>query len=479
MVELDEWVDAEARYAAGAMLRAFSASHLVKERRGFGQRVIPRPGSVLASPVLAAYDPDPDYFFHWLRDSAIVVDALRVALAEGLVDGAAVDRLREFVEFSRSLAALDGRRLLRLGEFREKIAPSLLHYLRPDAEIAAAHGPAVLSEARVNPDGTLDFTRWARPQVDGPAMRMIALARWRDERTDLDKALRAAIADLVTGDLDFTLSQANKPSFDIWEEESGYHYYTELVQAEALGAAAAWLSQSGEAARARACRSAADETASRLDSYWDAATGSYRSRTGVADGGPRRALDTAVILAVVHAGRLSGPHSVLDPRAQATLTALEELFDAEYSINHGRPSDRGPALGRYASDAYYGGGPWYVATLAAAEFYFKLAIAIFSVGPMPATDENARFRQRLMGVGSPTLAEAAIERGDSFMRTAQAFTPATGDLSEQFDRATGAQTSAKHLSWSYAAFITAAASRRQAYWAMKGSGLPATPANRG
>ena len=52
---------------------------------------------------------------------------------------------------------------------------------------------------------------------------------------------------------------------------------------------------------------------------------------------------------------------------------------------------------------------------------------------------------------------AAIERGDAIMRTVQAFTPATGDLSEQFDRTTGAQTSAKHLTWSYAAFITAAA----------------------
>ena len=63
---------------------------------------------------------------------------------------------------------------------------------------------------------------------------------------------------------------------------------------------------------------------------------------------------------------------------------------------------------------------------------------------------------------------AAFKRGDSFMRTVQAYTPSAGDLSEQFDRATGAQTSAKHLAWSYAAFITAAASRRQAARAIRG-----------
>ena len=37
----------------------------------------------------AAYDPDPDYFFHWHRDSAIVIDALRVAFAEGWLESEA------------------------------------------------------------------------------------------------------------------------------------------------------------------------------------------------------------------------------------------------------------------------------------------------------------------------------------------------------------------------------------------------------
>jgi glucoamylase len=54
------------------------------------------------------------------------------------------------------------------------------------------------------------------------------------------------------------------------------------------------------------------------------------------------------------------------------------------------------------------------------------------------------------------------------MRTVQAYTSASGDLSEQFDRATGAQISAKQLAWSYAAFITAAASRRRACQAIQG-----------
>ena len=466
MTEIDDWIEEEARFAAGAMLRAVSATRITKERPGFGQRIVPRPGSVAASPVLAAYDPDPDYFFHWFRDAAIVIDALRVALAEGVVAATSLQRLCEFVEFNRALHELDGRECLRERFFHEKVQPAFRQYVRPDDEIAAVFGDRMLAEARVNPDGTLDFTRWARPQNDGPALQVLALARWRDARPDLDPHLRAAMLKLAIGGLDFIRRRAAQRSFDIWEEESGYHYYTQLVQAEALTCGAEWLDEAGDAERARACRSLAGALSPSLDAYWSGVDECYRSRIGVIDGGaPGKALDMAVILGVLHAGRKAATHSVLDPKVQATLVALEELFDAEYPVNRDRPPDHGPAMGRYATDAYYGGNPWYLTTLAAAEFYFKLASGLASGVRMPATGDNARFRARLSGE-SP--ANAAFERGEMFMRTVRMYTPPSGNLSEQFDRKTGALTSAKDLAWSYAAFITAAASRHQASLAIRG-----------
>jgi glucoamylase len=440
---LDDWIDGEALVAAGGMLRAVSATNLVKDRPGFGQRIVPRPGSVVASPVLAAYDPDPDYVFHWFRDSAIVIDALRVAIEDGLVDATAVERLSEFVAFSRSLRGLDGRALLRDGGFKYEIQPPFQQYVRPDKEIAAVFGEAALAEARVNADGTLDFTRWARPQNDGAALEVLALSRWRTVRPGLPAALLNAMVELAASDLDFIRARARETSFDIWEEERGFHYFTQLVQAEALVRGAEWLEEAGDAARASACRTVADEFAPSLDAYWSETDGFYRARIG---GAPQKALDIAVILGVLHAGRAKGVHSVLDPKAQATLAALEDGFDREYPINRERPADRGPAMGRYASDAYYGGNPWYLATLAAAELHFRLAAALAP------------------GAGIA----AAIERGDMFMRTVKAYTPPSGDLSEQFDRTTGAQISAKQLAWSYAAFITAAASRRRACAAIQG-----------
>ena len=479
MAGLEQWIVEEAGVAARRLVAAISATGLVMERPGFGQKMVPRPGSVLASPFPGHYDPDPDYFFHWFRDSAIAIDALRVALAEGLMGDVARARFREFVEFSLALRNLDGRDFLRkAGDFRARVQPSFLQFVRPDAEIAAIRNEAILGDVRVNPDGTLDFIHWSRPQSDGPAQRCIALLRWC-RVPGLDANLHAAMRDLIQMDLAFSLSQAQQPCFDIWEEREGLHYHTLLVHLAALSDGAGWLESQAETARA--CRAAADEIAARLDDLWDADAGYYRAHDG-GDGPSSHALDFAVILAVLHAGRMAGRHSVLDPRAQATLAALEELFEKDYAINRNRPADRGPAMGRYAGDVYYGGGAYYFMTLGAAEFYFRLASALQDGAELPITEENLRFRQRLAdaeGAGADrSLAALAFSRGDAIMRMVQAYTPASGELSEQFDQSTGAQTSARDLTWSYAAFITAAASRRQACRAMRAADPANPPAGR-
>ena len=92
-------------------------------------------------------------------------------------------------------------------------------------------------------------------------------------------------------------------------------------------------------------------------------------------------------------------------------------------------------MGRYAGDAYYSGGAYYFSTLAAAEFCFRAAVL------MPGGD-------------------SLFLRGDAFLETVRAYTPPSGDLSEQFDQQTGEQRSARHLAWSYAAFISCIRARR-------------------
>lgn len=475
--QLDEWVAGETRYAATSMLGAISATHLTMERPGFGQRVVPRPGSVLASPVVAHYDPDPDYFFHWFRDAAVVIDSLRVALAGGYVEPGVVDRLREFAEFSLALRSLDGRAFAREAGVRARVQPAFLPFLRPGAEMEAIAGVRVAGDVRVNADGTLDFLRWGRPQSDGPALECIVLLRWWRELPDSASSVRALLAELIDSNLAFTLACIDEPCFDIWEEHNGHHYHTQLLQLEALRLGGAWLEERGDPQRAHAATAAAARIAPRLEALWSARQGFYRARAPAASPAPaasgtggrqsdHEGLDTAVILAVLHAGRSDGTHSVLDPRVQATLTALEELFEHAYAINRALPPGRAAAMGRYPDDRYYSGGAYFFSTLAAAEFYFRLASALRSGAALAATEENQRFRQRLHeatgAVAGEPPAALALRRGEAFLRTVQAFTPPGGELAEQFDRTTGAPASARQLTWSYAAFITAVASRAQA-----------------
>ena len=396
-------------------------------------------------------------------------------IAEGAFAGDGLFRFKEFVAFSLSLNRLDGAAFLRLaGDFRKNIDPFFLQYVRDDNDLRNIAGDRVLGEPRFNPDGTPDISKWSRPQHDGPALRALAVMRFWP-LAGLDDATRASMRALILTDLEFIVRHWREPCFDIWEEELGHHYYTRLVHHAALADGAHWLAETGadETARTQTFRAAAQAIAKSLDEYWCPAKGFYASRRGVEDGVTGKELDFATILAVIHAAREEGAHSVLDPRVMATLARLEELFATTYPINRGRAEDLGPAMGRYAGDRYFSGGAYYFATLGAAEFYYALAEAVAGA-EVPATEDNKEFLLRLfaddtaLALPPPRpehrkrLFEALLRRGDQFMAIVAAYTPASGELSEQFDQATGVQTSAKSLAWSHAALITAMARRKAA-----------------
>jgi glucoamylase len=432
MQALDRWIEQQYRHCLAGLLPALSPVGITKQRPGFGQTVHPRKGSIVASPVLASYDPDPDYFFHWFRDSAVVIDAVRLLLADGsLAPEPGLEYFRDFVRFSLDLFNLDGRSLVEAPAWRAAVTPDFAKFVRTDADLGAVHGELVSAEARVNPDGSLDISNWARPQHDGPPLRLLAVLRWVRTVDLRSKDLATHAAALIRADIAFTRERWRVPSVDIWEEEKGHHYYTLRVAAAALEEGADWLdvqASQTDRAEARLCRADAREIRRMLDGYWLPGDGYYRSRVLEAGARSTKELDIAVIFAAIHAvGGSGAAHTVHDPRMQATLARLESLFDAEYPINHGRPATRGVAMGRYKGDVYYSGGAYYFSTLAAGEFCFRAGLR---------------------------------ERGDAFLETVRAFTPPSGELSEQFDQKTGAQTSAKHLAWSYAAFISCIAARR-------------------
>ncbi|MGE0006389.1 MAG: glycoside hydrolase family 15 protein [Parvibaculaceae bacterium] len=436
---LEPWIDRQYRLSAKTMRTAISPVGIVKTRSGFGQTIRPKPGSIVASPVLASWDPDPDYFFHWFRDSAIVIDALRIIHQDGTIGAEAVGDFRDFVDFSLSLNRLDGSSLVQDRSWRHRTAAGFRQYLRSDDELSAVTSERVVAETRVNPDGTLDVSRWSRPQHDGPALRILAVLRWLDSRIALDGDCRRKTTLLLHGDIDFILAHWDEPGYDMWEEENGRNYYADRLAASALERAAAWLEREArdeDRRKAADCRRIASAIRLRLDDYWLEGAGFYRSRLA---GTPSKHLDISVIFAIVHSGEDGPLHGLRDPRVLATLASLEALFDRDYAINRGRPPERAPALGRYSGDVYFSGGAYYFSTLVAAEFHYRLAAA--------SSGEPARHHRR---------------QGDAYLETVRAYTPESGALSEQFDQTTGRQTSAKDLAWSHAALITAISARRDA-----------------
>lgn len=430
--DLETWIAAQARRSAAALERAISATDLVRRREAFGQVVVPARGSVLASPVMADWDPEPDYFFHWVRDSAIAMRSVAELMQDA--DGSERRRWRrhfeDFVRFSLALTRFDGAAFLQTSRHGETVRPEFRKFLRRDSEFMKLAGDRLLAEPRFNADGSVDVQRWSRPQLDGPALRALACLRYLDAGGEPSEDLRR----LLRLDLDFTRRLAGRRCIGPWEEpgQNAYHYYVALVQLGALVHGRAWAEDAGR------WRAAEKRLRAALDRHWSASSGVYAAIRDAPGDSADDLVDGVQLLAVFDADLPDGPHSVLDPRVQATRSAIEDLFARELPINYALPPGRAPLLGRSRDDRYFGGGAWYPVTLAAAGLYYRQA-------QCPGEDRAA-----------------LIARGDAFMASLRDFTPADGALSEQLDRHTGTQTSARHLTWSYAAFVSTARLRAEA-----------------
>lgn len=434
-LSLDEWADAQARISAGKMAECVSATSIVKQRPGFGQTIHPAKGSVIAAIGSAHSETEPDYFFHWLRDSAAIMDAALVLVKRGIDSEAWKQRFAEFARFSLDLRQINGARFLHeTPDLHERTAPKLRQFIRPDAELAAVEGDdEVMGEVRYNADCTIDFLRWSRPQHDGLAARALVALRFLEANAVAEEA-QASVAELIQLDLDYTARHAGEACIDIWEEENAQHYYTCLVQFAALRKGAEWAERNGETIHAARLRAAATQMADQLGDFWSADAGHFLSRILPSAEQTPKALDFAIILGVLHAGLTDGPHSIADDRVLQTLNRLEDLFAAEYALN--RDTGAALAIGRYTGDSYFSGGAYFFCTFGAAEFYYKLAVAKADAG--------------------------LIAKGDAIMEMARRSIPPSGEISEQFDQTTGAQTSAKSLTWSYASFLTAWDARKHA-----------------
>lgn len=177
-----------------------------------------------------------------------------------------------------------------------------------------------------------------------------------------------------------------------------------------------------------------------------------------------------------------------DSKSLANFKVLADSFRTIYGINKGIAAGQPVAIGRYAEDVYYGGNPWYLCTLAAAEFlydavaqwrarhnlfvddtslpFFKEIYPAVTVRQYNSGNDNSPFEQ---------IMRAVTAYADGFVDIVEQYLPSNGSLSEQFDRNTGTPLSAYDLTWSFASFVTMAQRRSGQYPKSWGSRQAAAP----
>lgn len=111
-----------------------------------------------------------------------------------------------------------------------------------------------------------------------------------------------------------------------------------------------------------------------------------------------------------------------------------------------------------------------MATLAAAELLYDALYQWDKQGSLQVTSLSLPFFRDLIADIKPAvypkstpayqnITSAVRTYADGFISVVQEYTPATGALSEEFDRKAGTQVPAPDLTWSYASFSTAVARR--------------------
>lgn len=429
------------------------------------------PGTVMASPTIVK--PNPDYYYHWVRDASVTMDTLVMLL-----------------EKTRDVATR-GKYVKILTDYND-LTHKLQNLKVPDElkKMKGFNASQFFGEPKYMMDGTPFLGEWGRPQNDGPATRAMATSRFTMYLYRTNKALStkmygtAAHPSPLQRDLEYTYRSWRQPSFEIWEEVKGLHFYTYMVQRRALLDGAKVAQRFGDVKSATKYKNEATKVEKEIEGFWDEKLGHLIVTKGRVAGVDykKSQLDTQTLLGSLHAS-IEGDNFFTpeDDRIHATFMALNKAFGALYTINKKNPQ-LAPSIGRYPEDMYngynatVGGNPWMLLTAAMAEVCYRTRNAWTKKGSFKVTKRNAGFLAYVNGGKTTFKAGQSVGTKDArFSATLKGLT-ATGDkylqrvrlhtekdgmhLAEQWNRETSKQQGAEDLTWSYVSFITAFNARK-------------------
>ncbi|KAJ3311341.1 glycoside hydrolase 15 protein, partial [Blyttiomyces sp. JEL0837] len=414
-----------------------------------------------------------NYQFHWVRDSSLVMDAV-----SNLYKTRSNDAYYESLFF-------DFRDLTRT------------HQTEYDPNTQDQNQNPGLDSAFGEPKFNLDDgkaytkTQWCRPQKDGPGLRASTFIHFaktylakHPDRFDVVLGLYNGTTGVIKPDLEY-VSQPNVYNFDngcdLWEETRGLHFYTTMAQRRALveGAQFARYVMGDNGAADWYAKQAATMENLIASTFWNA---QMKSLYAVQNRNVRQ-IDAAQPLAV-NLMASAYDDSFLTPETDKVLSTLHQLSQQFYNffdINKNIKTNKdglplGIAVGRYIGDQYNGidkthGSPWYLATLAVAESYYKAARKFIAWEQVTVNQINIDFfndakpfglglkmASGVYNAGTPQF-NAVITSlqtlGDLFVRRVAAHAPSDYHLSEQFSYIGGWPVGSQDLTWSYASLMTA------------------------
>jgi glucoamylase len=398
-----------------------------------------RPGFVIAAPSKTY----PNYYFHWVRDAALVMNSLQETLSF------------------------------------EKFKPLAQDYVSLVAHHQQVSKLTNQGEPKFNPDGTSYKGPWGRPQNDGPALRVITLTQYalelikRGQINYVRKHLynpSLPARTVIKVDLEYTSHHFLEDDFDLWEEIKGTHFYTKMAQRKALLMGSKLARLMGDESASEWYFLKAQKLNEMLRTFWSKDQ-NYILATINRTGGllkPSR-LDASTILAVLHASVKDFSFNHTDNRILRTVEKLVSTFKDIYPINS---RFVGVGIGRYSEDTYFGGQPWILLTAALSEFYYELATKIDSMHSLKIHKNNIGFFNNTLGLnlGAQNLTSKSVLKlivqklvklGDDNLERIKIHSGSKLQLDEQFGRHSGYMTGAPHLTWSYGAFVTAMNARNK------------------
>ncbi|KAL3237471.1 glucan 1,4-alpha-glucosidase [Nakaseomyces bracarensis] len=446
-------------------------------------------GVILASPSQSA----PNYYYQWIRDSAIVINTLVKQLAVCQEPDCSVIH-RRIVQYLNN-----SWRLQRIDNLSGRGVPT------------STKG---LGEPKFNVDFSSFDLSWGRPQNDGPALRVVTILNYLQNLNNSDtqfspsllslndyedytsqflplKESRDIYHEILYWDLLFIVNNWHMKNFDLWEEVYGFHFFTTVMQLYSIDRAIPVLETN------KYFWGVDEQFLNKLINTRDTLLSFVREKGGFIDHtreiikscpqvlGERSGLDIATILASVYThdeGNAGNDLEIFDVDDNNILNTLYDLIESMselYPINKLKVENNnkktkfyGTALGRYPEDVYDGidvseGNPWFLATAAASELSFKLIKKYRDESKDIVILKGNRFWSLVLDQYDPrkdititynshgfneTL-KSLMELGDSFLDTIRSHVANNGSMSEQFNKYTGFNQGARDLTWSYGAFL--------------------------